>query len=128
MNAVTKSRMLSPERRCVPTCKTWIVVNDDTEPEIQRCDTCWQNTPGPTALTDTEATSLEDARAELHAARTRLARRRELARASRRTAIIQDDGLISPCCRQLVHLRGFTFPAVCSRCGRLLQLPPGIEP
>jgi hypothetical protein len=155
-------RSLPVSVRCFPTCDGWHIVNPNIEPELQRCDACWAGIADP--LTDAEAATLAPAREQLHLARTALAKVREGAVGLRRVAIVADDGLISPCCRQLVLLRTLAITslavdiehdrdgnpiirtvvmsrpsrqgppdlvepgtAVCSRCGRLLQLPAGFE-
>lgn len=92
-----------------PGCTGWHLVNADTDPEIQRCDACTTIVEPSYALTDIEASSLDAARDALHKARTAIADRRARAVANRRMALVGDDTLISPCCRQDVHIKGIAF-------------------
>ena len=144
-----RSRRPAPPACGIADCPGWKIVNADIDPEIQRCDACWEDFADDERLTDGEAAQLEGARVALREARASLAKRRELAIAHRRVAIVQGADLISPCCGALARINTLTIihgvveimhgravvqamdeidldrDAACSACGRLLQLPAG---
>jgi hypothetical protein len=150
MTAAIKYAQL--EERCDPACPGWALINELVEPEIQRCDACWQNTTNP--LTDTEAAALPEAAAALRTARDWLATERERAATRRRVAVLIGNVLYSPCCGRTV--KGVTHilqkrkikvsgtivlldedslevsvvddsAVACSTCLRLLSIPSGFE-
>lgn len=113
MSAVTKfprkARVLGhlePEQRCTPTCLTWHLVNPDTDPELQRCDACWEGVDDP--LTDADVARLPEARIVLRVAHDQLAAKRELARSRRRTAVIRGNDVLSTCCGANVLVNAVT--------------------